>query len=108
MHAKTKISSLLDSAGERHSNKNITKNKSEFGCKAPNHQTTLGPAVCVTRGLFVRENDSPMLKLAKRGKRKWESEASAGVWHLGRVTSFGWGEGVAALVLVVLRLDMLG
>ncbi|CAL9028922.1 unnamed protein product [Prunus brigantina] len=36
------------------------------------------------------------------------SRVSAGAWHLGRVSSFGKGEGVSALVLVVLRLDMLG
>ncbi|CAL9010051.1 unnamed protein product, partial [Prunus brigantina] len=29
------------------------------------------------------------------------SGASAGAWHLGRVSSFGRGEGVSALVLVV-------
>ncbi|CAB4294431.1 unnamed protein product [Prunus armeniaca] len=34
--------------------------------------------------------------------------ASAGVWHLGRVSAFGRGEGMSTLVLVVLRLDMLG
>ncbi|CAL9017379.1 unnamed protein product, partial [Prunus brigantina] len=37
-----------------------------------------------------------------------QSGFSAGAWHLGRVSSFGRGEGVSALVLVVLRLDMLG
>ncbi|CAL2260073.1 unnamed protein product [Prunus armeniaca] len=36
------------------------------------------------------------------------SGVSAGAWHLGRVSSFGMREGVSALVLVVLRLDMLG
>ncbi|CAL2239458.1 unnamed protein product [Prunus armeniaca] len=36
------------------------------------------------------------------------SGVSAGAWHLGRVSSFGKREGVSALVLVVLRLDMLG
>ncbi|CAL2228818.1 unnamed protein product [Prunus armeniaca] len=36
------------------------------------------------------------------------SGVSAGAWHLGRVSSFGRGEGVFALVLVVLRLDMIG
>ncbi|CAL8133628.1 unnamed protein product [Prunus armeniaca] len=34
--------------------------------------------------------------------------ASEGVWHFGRVSSFDMGESVFALVLVVLRLDMLG
>ncbi|CAL2251464.1 unnamed protein product [Prunus armeniaca] len=38
----------------------------------------------------------------------WQSGVSAGAWHLGRVSSFGRREGVSALVLVVLRLDMLG
>ncbi|CAL9010608.1 unnamed protein product [Prunus brigantina] len=37
-----------------------------------------------------------------------QSRASVGVWYLGRVSSFGRGEGVSALVLVVLMLDMLG
>ncbi|CAL9001474.1 unnamed protein product [Prunus brigantina] len=32
----------------------------------------------------------------------------AGVWHSGRVSSFGRGEGVSTLVLVVLMPDMLG
>ncbi|CAL8990441.1 unnamed protein product [Prunus brigantina] len=34
--------------------------------------------------------------------------ASAGVWNLGRVSSFGRGEGMSALVLVALMLDILG
>ncbi|CAL2249709.1 unnamed protein product [Prunus armeniaca] len=38
----------------------------------------------------------------------WQSGALAGVWHLGRVSSFGRGEGVSTLVLVFFRLDMLG
>ncbi|KAI5323198.1 hypothetical protein L3X38_032270 [Prunus dulcis] len=55
-------------------------------------------AVVVTRFLEIRIGS-------------WElrqSGASAGVWHLRRLSSFGRGEGVSALVLVVLRLDMLG
>ncbi|CAL2229949.1 unnamed protein product [Prunus armeniaca] len=36
------------------------------------------------------------------------SGVSAGAWHLGRVSSFGRRECVSALVLVVMRLDMLG
>lgn len=55
-------------------------------------------AVVVTRVMEIRFGN-------------WElqqSGASAGVWHLGRVSSFGRGEDVSALVLIVLRLDMLG
>ncbi|CAL8150797.1 unnamed protein product [Prunus armeniaca] len=36
-----------------------------------------------------------------------QSGVSAGAWHLVRVSSFDRGEGVSALVLVILRLDML-
>ncbi|CAL2260012.1 unnamed protein product [Prunus armeniaca] len=69
----------------------------------------------------VPAEGSPMLKSAKNGNfcrvivkgRKvvtplTRSGVSAGAWHLGRVSSFGRREGVSALVLVVLRLDMLG
>ncbi|CAL2276453.1 unnamed protein product [Prunus armeniaca] len=37
-----------------------------------------------------------------------QSGASVGVWHLRRMSFFSMGEGVSALVLVVLRLEMLG
>ncbi|CAL2278424.1 unnamed protein product [Prunus armeniaca] len=37
-----------------------------------------------------------------------QSGASASVLHLKRVSSFGSGEGMSVLVLVILRLDMLG
>ncbi|KAH0976189.1 hypothetical protein GBA52_018088 [Prunus armeniaca] len=47
-------------------------------------------------------------RLSQRTCELRQSGASAGVWHLGRVSSFGSGEGVSALVLVVLRLDKLG
>ncbi|CAL9030712.1 unnamed protein product [Prunus brigantina] len=54
-------------------------------------------AVVVTRVLEIRFGN-------------WEfrqSGASAGVCHLGRVSSFGREEGVSAFVLVALMLDML-
>ncbi|KAI5350936.1 hypothetical protein L3X38_003827 [Prunus dulcis] len=37
----------------------------------------------------------------------WHLGASAGVWHLGNVSSFGMGEGMVALVLVALWLGLL-
>ncbi|CAL2254416.1 unnamed protein product [Prunus armeniaca] len=48
-------------------------------------------------------------KIGEAVVKLWtQSGVLAGAWHLGRVSSFGRGEGVSTLVLVVLRLDMLG
>ncbi|CAL2255795.1 unnamed protein product [Prunus armeniaca] len=55
-------------------------------------------ALVVTRVLEIRFGSQELR----------QSGASAGAWHLGRVSSFNREEGMSALVLVVLRLDMLG
>ncbi|CAL2265599.1 unnamed protein product [Prunus armeniaca] len=62
----------------------------------------------------VPAEGSLMLKSAMSGKfdrvtvKIRQSGASGGVCYYGRVSFFRRGEGVSALVLVVLRLDMLG